>query len=1799
MTRMELFGRKPLEEGTLLRDNEGKTSIRIGRIFATGGSCLVYRGEWLDFPGILQGAGGSQAVLVKECYPVPDQCALRREGTMLVPAGTSLADTKTAEHTFEAAKTRFRKSNRYARQFYSETGRRDLFMLLEANGTLYTVSLAGRGFILADVPGERLSLEWIAQLMMSLCRAIGRLHEDYVFYLDCKPENILCAGEDNTEAVLFDFDSVTPGEYAAKGSFGTVSASSGWAAPEQILAGGGYARPREINEKTDCFSIGAVFFWLLCGAGERRLRFSLDDRREPDSIVNGSFDWEAVSALYRKAEEPSRRLIRKILGKAVAFDNADRQYAGPGAAMAMYRDFQLLQEEALRERLSAEGRQAGPGHDFRRANVLTASKNRFRYNSDSAAFAGRNQELDLLTRMCEAEESFLYVGIAGAGGIGKSRLAYELCRKMKERGWLVFSPMHYGANRERIRKALEESREPVLVCLDYVKQDMDSLAALFQSILESPYERTGRIRFVLIERRADDLRFEDPEITWHCYAPEGADFLQDGVLEMQPLQEEDLRKIVADYIHGQEPAAAFTRSDEDLIIRTLQAVDPAYRRPLYALFTADAWLNGENLRDWDRDDALGYHVRRELKLLGSIIRDPAYRLNKPEQAGCKAAVLFLYVLATYLGGCELQAVPGAVQADAMLAETKKRCPECQPAIVEDMLREAGILTADGVLRGLTPDLAGEYLCIDYFNHLEPEKVSSFLRLAMELDLTAFVRYSEMIWNDFPDRIEGRPWLPALRNLEFPEQYDIVRKNQFRGCHFLQNIHFSGGVTRFRAGAFRDCVCLQQIVFPDSLEIIEQNAFSGCSGLESAVPEQRDRHHPSVVSIEKAAFKNCTRLTEVILPNSVAEIGVSAFENCTSLREVSVPCKVETLSSRLFAGCRSLEKVSLSVRNSKGGIHVADNCFNGCSSLARVEGSRLISRIGNDAFVDCAALKTLPLSSRLTGIGDNVFAGCVRLEQMDLSQCHLNSIPKRLFYGCHGLETVLLPSGITTIGDKAFQDCAALTGINLPEGLCIIERNAFRGCAGLSGLCMPVSLEEVGSSAFEDCGSLRELTFQGRPARIGARAFCGCHALKLDKMKGLALGKGAVFCGFRFRSLSEREFAFLKTYPEEEVVEIPETVEEIQDDAFWGQETLRKVILPAGVRNIGRNAFRDCVRLKTVVLRGSSLRSIGESAFYGCSALEEIRGILDVQAFRYGTFQGCAALKHIAVTGRLEKIGRAAFLGCSGLETIGNREAFRPLRVESSAFSGCSRLHYPIEERWLQKWGGDPGQIMMEGFRFRSIGAEELAFVQGLWDAETVRIPDTCVSMEGVAFDNLNRMKRLFVPDSLGSLPEGAFSDCEELEEISLPGSLRRIPFRAFAGCRSLRKLTFRGWEENRVPDGTTIDNSAFRDCRSLARLILPADLKEIHKLTFFNCTALETMVVPPEVRQIDDFAFNGCVSLRVVELPPSLKIIGKCAFRMCASLQEIRGLENTELTVIRNNVFESCMCLEDVRLPHRLEQIMGWAFKSCHRLSVPENFLPETVREIGPAAFQDCYSLEKLRLPRRISRIEDYTFKNCSALREIALPDGIRSIGQSAFYNCNRLESSSLQLPAGLETVGMDAFAYCHALRSVTVPEGMVQMAPGIWKGCTGLEKAVLPDSMTEIPPDCFKGCGSLELIQLPASLEIINVGAFRNCHSLKTAGCRSASRQEPDGDDTGKKAVSVFVLPDTLREIRESAFRGCTGLEAVEIPAGIDRIAPSLFEGCSHLQKVSVEGRITRVGSYAFYRCPALRPFPQEQAER
>lgn len=236
----------------------------------------------------------------------------------------------------------------------------------------------------------------------------------------------------------------------------------------------------------------------------------------------------------------------------------------------------------------------------------------------------------------------------------------------------------------------------------------------------------------------------------------------------------------------------------------------------------------------------------------------------------------------------------------------------------------------------------------------------------------------------------------------------------------------------------------------------------------------------VTRIDNWAFKGCTELTSVVIPNSVTYISDSAFENCSGLTSVTMGNSVTVIKDYAFRGCSGLTSITL-----PSSLRVIGNdSFMSCTGLTSIAIPDSVTHIGTYAFAFCTNLtSTIVIPKRVINIGEGLFHYCTGLPGIIVdsenstydSRNHCNAIietsSNKLIAGC---KNTIIPNTVKALGYGAFSGCTDLKNITIPGSVTFIGSYAFSLCEGLTGIAIPSSVTYIGGGAFYNCCGLADV-----------------------------------------------------------------------------------------------------------------------------------------------------------------------------------------------------------------------------------------------------------------------------------------------------------------------------------------------------------------------------------------------------------------------------------------------------------------------------------------------------------------------------------------------------------------------------------------------------------------------------------------------------------------------------------------------------------------------------------------------------
>ena len=499
------------------------------------------------------------------------------------------------------------------------------------------------------------------------------------------------------------------------------------------------------------------------------------------------------------------------------------------------------------------------------------------------------------------------------------------------------------------------------------------------------------------------------------------------------------------------------------------------------------------------------------------------------------------------------------------------------------------------------------------------------------------------------------------------------------------------------GAFRDCTSLRNITIPDSVTYIDESVFMNCTSLISVkIPD-------SVTYIGWNAFYDCTSLISITVSDSVTYIGGGAFSGCTSLTSITIPNSVTDIDYEAFSGCESLKSITIPNSVTSIGSYAFEDCtglismtipdsvisidgaFSGCTSLTSITIPDSVTSIGESTFAGCTSLTSITIPDSVTSIGGWTFQGCTSLTDITIPNS-ITSIEECTFRNCISLTSITIPNSVTDIEYNAFYGCKSLKNVTLGNSVTNIEESTFENCTSLISITIPNSVTSIGNRAFEDCTSLTDITIPDSVTSIGWSAFEDCTSLK-----SIVIPDGITSIGW----------SAFKNCTSLINITIPNSVTSMEGNAFCNCDSLEKVIIGNGVSNIEESLFKNCRKLKSIIL-GTGIKSIGESAFADCESLINVE-----------------------IPDNVVDIGKLAFYSCSGLEkvVIGNGVT----DIEEYSFQACYNL-------------------------------------------KNVTIGNSVVNIKADAFHICISLVTIIIPDSVETISDAAFDDCYNLKNILYSGS---------------------------------------------------------------------------------------------------------------------------------------------------------------------------------------------------------------------------------------------------------------------------------------------------------------------------------------------------------------------------------------------------------------------------------------------
>ena len=592
------------------------------------------------------------------------------------------------------------------------------------------------------------------------------------------------------------------------------------------------------------------------------------------------------------------------------------------------------------------------------------------------------------------------------------------------------------------------------------------------------------------------------------------------------------------------------------------------------------------------------------------------------------------------------------------------------------------------------------------------------------------------------------------------------------------------------GAFKSCSALERVSIPNSMTNIGAHAFSDCSGLTSVtIPN-------SVTSIGKCAFSGCSGLTSVTLPNALKRIEGGTFYYCRGLTTLVIPNSVvdicdsvggyEASSYGAFSACDGLTSVTIpnSVTN------IGSGAFSGCSGLTSVTIPDSVTIIGQNAFYYCSNLASVNIGSGVKDIDDRAFSGCSGIKSVTVPQYVLDG-----YFSGRDYDYYFSGYGVSGLFHSARGN---ITSVSFSSVITNIGQSAFYNCSGLTSVTIPDSVKNIGGSAFYGCSNLASVNIGNGVKSIGQNAFYNCSSLR-----DVYLSDVAAWCGVAFESSSASPFYYAgNLYLNGALVtalDIPDGVTGISDYAFYKCDCLQSVSIPDSVTSIGGSAFYNCSGLMSVTI-GNSVTSIGGSAFANCSGLTSVTIPNSVTSIGGSAFFNCSGLTSVTICNGVTSIGYEAFYSCGniisatvpqsvmslGLASVFNNsyQKLRSLRLGANVTNiGADEFNNCRALTSVTVADGNTSYVVLADGCLYDIARNLLLFCPR--DKASITIPNGVTSIGNYAFQYCTNLVSASMPETMRSIGTYSFYGCPKISGLMIPNSVQTLSTTAFDGCEVL------------------------------------------------------------------------------------------------------------------------------------------------------------------------------------------------------------------------------------------------------------------------------------------------------------------------------------------------------------------------------------------------------------------------------
>ncbi len=357
----------------------------------------------------------------------------------------------------------------------------------------------------------------------------------------------------------------------------------------------------------------------------------------------------------------------------------------------------------------------------------------------------------------------------------------------------------------------------------------------------------------------------------------------------------------------------------------------------------------------------------------------------------------------------------------------------------------------------------------------------------------------------------------LENVSIPSSVDTIGRDAFQNTPWLEGLTKESPIASVNGIVIDGYKCSGKVTLPNGTRSIAEAAFEGSRISSIVLPD-------TITYIADYAFDRCHSLESITIPNSVTYIGKYAFDETPWLEreregsplviagdgilidgrecegEITLPGNTKVIGKKAFYNCTAITGINFN----EGLKEIWDNAFEECDSITEITLSNTVESIGNNAFEMCFDMASFTAGDNLRYIGSDAFINCMDLVKADLG--HIVFLGENVFNGCIDLAFIHFTDDLIHIGRNAFAQTPWLydrfsegspvivgsllidgTGcsgdITIPSNVSVICSYAFAG-SYIKSVVVPENTKLIGTNAFIDCYSLKSITIRNPLCGIG-------------------------------------------------------------------------------------------------------------------------------------------------------------------------------------------------------------------------------------------------------------------------------------------------------------------------------------------------------------------------------------------------------------------------------------------------------------------------------------------------------------------------------------------------------------------------------------------------------------------------------------------------------------------------------------------------------------------------------------------